>query len=412
MSTWETVPNTGYNLCFATTSHVHLGNLSVGALSDRSADHSIRQSERVTWIWDGHNDYAWEMRGLAAYDLDRYPFDQPIPALHTDLPRLHSGGVGAQFWSVFVPCSYQGERAVTATLEQITFVRRLVERYPDDLCLARGAAQVEAAASAGKVACLMGMEGGHQIADSLDVLSAMHTLGVRYLTLTHNENVSWADSATDVRVVGGLSDFGRTVVRHMNALGMFVDLSHVSADVMHDALDTTNAPIIFSHSSARALCDHPRNVPDDVLGRLSGNGGICMVTFVPRFVSQPVWDWYQGLLEEIETAGGDRRDSDEIHRRTQAARAAGKAPSATIDDVVAHCSHVREIVGIEHVGIGGDYDGSATLPDGLEDVSTYPRLLDALRDKGWSEADLDGLAHGNVLRAMHEMESVATGAVR
>jgi membrane dipeptidase len=341
------------------------------------------QSVAVTWIWDGHNDFAWEMRRLAGYDLDRYPFDQPIPELHTDLPRLRAGGVGAQFWSVYVPCSYQGERAVTATLDQVGFVRRLVERYPDDLVLAISAAQVEAATEAGRLACLMGMEGGHQIDGSLDVLAAMHALGVRYLTLTHNENVSWADSATDVPVLGGLSDFGRGIVRRLNSLGMFIDLSHVSSDVMRDALDTTNAPILFSHSSARAVCDNPRNVPDDVLARLPGNGGVCMVTFVARFVSQQVWDWYQGP------------------------RTARDAPVATIDDVVAHCGHVRDVAGIEHVGIGGDYDGSATLPDGLDDVSTYPRLLDALRDDGWSKADLDALAHGNVLRAMHDMESVS-----
>jgi membrane dipeptidase len=365
------------------------------------------QSVAVTWIWDGHNDFAWEMRRLAWYDLDRYPFDQPIPELHTDLPRLRAGGVGAQFWSVYVPCSYQGPAAVTATLDQVGFVRRLVERYPDDLVLATSAGQVEAATEAGRLACLMGMEGGHQIDESLDVLAAMRALGVRYLTLTHNENVPWADSATDVPVLGGLSDFGRDIVRRMNSLGMFVDLSHVSADVMRDALDTTSAPVLFSHSSARAVCDNPRNVPDDVLGRLSGNGGVCMVTFVPRFVSQRVSDWHRGVLERVEAHGGDPRRLDEVDKWIEKARDDGTAPEATIDDVVAHCEHVRAVAGIEHIGIGGDYDGSAMLPRGLEDVSTYPGLLGALRATGWSAADIDALTHANVLRAMYDMESVA-----
>jgi membrane dipeptidase len=320
---------------------------------------------------------------------------------------LRAGNVGAQFWSVYAPCTYQGERAVTATLDQMAFVRRLVERHPDDLSLATRADQVAAAVESGRIACLMGMEGGHQINDSLDVLGAMHALGVRYMTLTHNENVSWADSATDVPVLDGLSEFGRTVVRRMNSLGMFVDLSHVSPDVMRDALDTTLAPVLFSHSSARALCDNPRNVPDDVLARLPGKGGVCMVTFVSKFVSQRVSDWHRELLAELEAHGGDPRKLDEVDTWIAKARDESTAPEASIDDVVAHCEHVREVAGIEHVGLGGDYDGTAMLPRGLEDVSTYPRLLEALRATGWSAADLDALTHANVLRAMYDMESVA-----
>jgi membrane dipeptidase len=340
----------------------------------------------VTWIWDGHNDYAWEMR-KRGYDLAAHPFDQPVPELQTDLPRLRMGGVGAQFWSVFVPCSYQGSAAVTATLEQIAFIRRLTEQYPDDLMLATSAAHVESAVETGRIACLMGMEGGHQIDASLEVLTAMFTLGVRYLTLTHNDNVPWADSATDMRAVGGLNEFGRTVVSTMNRLGMFVDLSHVSAEVMRDALDATAAPVVFSHSSSLAVCDHPRNVPDEILARLPANGGVCMVTFVPGFVSQQVREWVRMRPDEV--------DDD------------GTAPKATLDHVVEHCEHVREVAGIEHIGLGGDYDGTATLPRGLGDVSGYPRLLDALRANRWSDSDLDALAHGNVLRAMRDMESVA-----
>ena len=241
-------------------------------------------------VIDGHNDLLWALRDLVGYDLDRYDIGQRQTRTHTDLPRLRDGGVGAQFWSVFVP-TQEGERAVTSTLEQIDAAYAMVERYVDQLALATTADEVEAAWSSGRIACLMGAEGGHQIAESLAVLRLYHRLGVRYLTLTHNDNVPWADSATDEPVLGGLNDVGRGVVAEMNRIGMIVDLSHVSHDVMRDALDVTRAPVVFSHSSAYAVCDHPRNVPDDVLARLAGNGGTCMVTFVPRFVSQAVRDW-------------------------------------------------------------------------------------------------------------------------
>ena len=231
----------------------------------------------------------------------------------------------------------------------------------------------------------MGAEGGHQIDESLGTLRMLHRLGVRYLTLTHNDNNPWADSATDEPVHHGLTGFGREVVAEMNRIGMLVDLSHVSADVMHQALDVSTAPVIFSHSSARAVCDHPRNVPDDVLARLAGNGGVCMVTFVPHFVRQEVRDWL-----------GVDVPRDEADLPT------GEAPRATIEDVVAHVEHVREVAGVEHVGLGGDYDGTPALPVGLEDVSGYPRLLQALADRGWSETDLAGLTCRNVLRTMRD----------
>jgi membrane dipeptidase len=361
----------------------------------------------MTWIWDGHNDYPWSMRMLAGYDLDRYPFDQPRPELQTDLARLDAGGVGAQFWSVFVPCSLRGGNAVAATLEQVAFVRRLVSRYPGRLAHAASADEVAAVVAGGRVACLTGIEGGHQIDGSLDVLDAMHALGVRYLTLTHNENVAWADSATDRPVLGGLSDFGRLVVRRMNDLGMFVDLSHVSDDVMRQAMDVTKAPVIFSHSSARAVCDSERNVPDDVLTTLAGNGGVCMVTFVPMFVNQAAADWFAELKDTLRAAAGDPRDLAALDPSIDAAVAAGTAPEATIADVVAHCEHIREVAGVASVGLGGDYDGCTYFPTGLPDVGGYPRLLDALRASHWSEADVEALAHGNVSRAMRDMQSVA-----
>jgi membrane dipeptidase len=357
---------------------------------------------------DGHNDLPWAMRDLAAYDLDKVDLAGGEPRLHTDIPRLRAGGVGAQFWSVFVSCSLAGGDAVAATLEQIDFVNRLVERYPDAFALARTAADVEAAVEAGRIASLMGMEGGHSIGESLGVLRQMHALGVRYMTLTHNENTSWADSATDVPVIGGLSDFGRAVVREMNRIGMFVDLSHVSVDVMRDALDETTAPVIFSHSSARAVCDNVRNVPDDVLSRLPANGGVCQVTFVPAFVSPAVAQWYQDVLAEVEARGGDRRRFSDIDPVMNDLRQTSPPPTATIDDVADHVDHVREVAGVDHVGLGGDYDGTTFMPVGMEDVSSYPRLLETLRRRGWAEAELASLTHGNVLRAMRDMEEAAT----
>jgi membrane dipeptidase len=326
-----------------------------------------------------------------------------VPQLQTDLPRLAAGGVGAQFWSVFVPCELSGEAAVTATLEQVDFVHRLVARYPDRLAPATTADEVEAVVAGGRLACLMGVEGGHQINGSLGTLRMLHALGCRYLTLTHNENVAWADSATDLPAVGGLNDFGRAVVRELNRIGMFVDLSHVSADVMRDALAVTSKPVLFSHSSARALCDNPRNVPDDVLAQLPGNGGVCMVTFVPRFVSQPVSDWYAGVWELVEHRGGNRHRPADVEPVLAECRRTDPPPSCTVVDVADHVEHVREVAGLAHVGIGGDYDGTTTLPEGMGDVAAYPRLLEELTRRGWSAAELESLAHGNVLRAMREL---------
>jgi membrane dipeptidase len=357
-------------------------------------------------VIDGHNDLLWTMRDLNGYDFEAYDVGQRQTRTHTDLPRLREGGVGAQFWSVFVPCR-EGERAVTSTLEQIDAAYAMIERYADRLAPATTADEVEAAWRDGRIACLMGAEGGHQIAESLAVLRMYHRLGVRYLTLTHNDNVSWADSATDARVLGGLSDFGRDVVREMNRIGMLVDLSHVSHDVMRDALDTAVAPVIFSHSSAYAVCDHPRNVPDDVLARLGDNGGTCLVTFVPRFVNQAVRDW--GLVAEARAVGQgvDPRDIPALGAVETAYAEEVPHPPAFLSDVVEHLEHVREVAGIDHVGLGGDYDGVDWLPEGLEDVTGYPRLLAALRERSWSDDDLAKLTSRNVLRTMRGAESVA-----
>jgi membrane dipeptidase len=357
-------------------------------------------------VVDGHNDLPWALRELCGYDLSRVDLGSGAPQLHTDLPRLRDGGVRGQFWSVYVPGSLSGDAAVTATLEQVDFVHRLVAAFPDDLAVCRTADEVDAATAAGRIASLMGMEGGHSINGSLGTLRMMHRLGVRYLTLTHNENTPWADSATDEPALHGLSDFGREVVREMNAIGMLVDLSHVSADVMRDALRVSAAPVVFSHSSARALCDHVRNVPDDVLSALAGNGGVCMVTFVPQFVSQRWADWYAECLTEVVARGGDPRRISDVDA-VITARTASAPPPATVADVADHVEHVREVAGLHHVGIGGDYDGSLSFPAGLEDVSCYPRLFAELRRRGWTDDDLARLGSGNVLRALRDMEAVA-----
>jgi membrane dipeptidase len=326
------------------------------------------------------------------------------------LPRLAAGGVGAQFWSVFVPASIPGDGAVTTVLEQIDLARRMIAAYPAALELALTAADVERIFAAGRLASLLGAEGGHCIASSLGVLRMLYELGVRYMTLTHNVNVGWADSATDTPAAGGLTDFGRDVVREMQRLGMLVDLSHISVSTMNDALDLAQAPVIFSHSSARALCDSPRNVPDEVLERLRVNGGVCMVTFVPAFVSQECADWFAGLKDFTASKGLDSRSFTDIRTVEPEWTAAHPAPRATLSQVADHIEHVRSVAGIEHVGIGGDFDGTTEVTEGLEDVSTYPALLAELLRRGWSEPDCRALAGGNLLRVLRAAESHAVTA--
>jgi membrane dipeptidase len=358
-------------------------------------------------IIDGHNDLPFAMRELVDYDIARLPLDERQSVTQTDLVRLAEGGVGGQFWSVFVPAAWAGERAVSATLEQIDFVRRMVARYPDHLALARSADEVEAAHAAGKIASLMGAEGGHSIDSSLAVLRTLYRLGVRYLTLTHNDNVPWADSATDVPVVGGLNDFGRDVVRQMNSLGMLVDVSHVAPTTMRDALAVSRAPVMFSHSSARGLVDHVRNVPDDVLGLLATNGGVCMVTCVPAFVSADCHDWDTAVLELMQAEGENHRDWTAHMAAANRYARRHPAPVATMAQVADHIEHVRTVAGIEHVGIGGDFDGCDTMPVDLCDVSMYPALIAELIGRGWSEPELAALTRGNVLRTLRDAEYCA-----
>ncbi|MFI0739779.1 dipeptidase [Streptomyces sp. NPDC021100] len=364
-------------------------------------------------IVDGHNDLPWALREQVSYDLDRRDIatDQSAAGLHTDIPRLRAGGVGAQFWSVYVRSDMAGDDAVSATLEQIDVVRRLADRHPADLRLAYTADDMEAARAEGRIASLMGAEGGHSINCSLATLRALYALGVRYMTLTHNDNIPWADSATDEPRAGGLTRFGEEVVREMNRLGMLVDLSHVSADTMRDALRVTEAPVVFSHSSARAVCDHPRNVPDDVLASLAANGGMAMVTFVPKFVLPEAVAWTRAADENMRAHGFHHLDTTpEAMAVHQAFEAGHPRPVATAATVADHLDHMREVAGVDHIGIGGDFDGTAFTPSDLSDVAGYPNLIAELLRRGWSEADIAKLTWKNAVRVVRGAEAVARSA--
>ncbi|MCX4748660.1 dipeptidase [Kitasatospora sp. NBC_01287] len=363
-------------------------------------------------VVDGHNDLPWAMRNQAGYDLDAIDLaaDQR-GRLHTDLDRLRAGGVGAQFWSVFVSANLSGDTAVSATLEQIDFVRALVDRFPDRLRLALSADDMEAARAEGRIASLMGAEGGHSINSSLATLRALHQLGVRYMTLTHNDNVPWADSATDEPAAGGLTRFGEEVVREMNRLGMLVDLSHTSPDTMRHALRVTEAPVIFSHSSARAVHDHPRNIPDDVLALLPANGGVAMATFVPQFILPEATAWMLRAAAALEADGFHHQaHTPEAMAVLHAFEAGDPRPIATTATVADHLDHMREVAGVDHLGVGGDFDGVPFTPAGLDDVSGYPNLVAELLDRNWSEADLAKLTWGNAVRVLRAAEDVARAA--
>ncbi|MFD2757393.1 dipeptidase [Gulosibacter faecalis] len=325
-------------------------------------------------VLDGHNDFAWECRTQFAYSTAG--LDGAIATTQTDLPRLERGGVGGQFWSVYVnPDHLQGADQVTATLEQIDFIHRFVRANPERLAFAPTAADARAAMAAGKVASLIGVEGGAQFDGSLAVLRNYARLGARYLTLTWSRTIDWADSATDAARHGGLTDFGRAVVRELNRIGVLVDLSHVAPSTMRDALEVTQRPPLVSHSGALALSSHPRNVPDDVLAEIGARDGVVMLAFVPSFLSQERYDWGQ--------AGGE-----------------GTPPPVTVQHAADHLDHIREVAGVAAVGLGADYDGSPDMPEGLEDVASYPALFDELESRGWSEQELRGLGCENALRVL------------
>lgn len=377
-----------------------------------------RRVERVlakTPIIDGHNDLPWEIR--EAYDFWRKPLDLDADTsrlearLQTDLPRMRRGGVGGQFWSVWIPADLKGDEAIRVTLEQIDIVHRMVRRYPGRLEMASSAADIRRILKAGRIASLVGIEGGHQIGNSPAALRQFHALGARYMTLTHSKNNDWADSATDDPVHDGLTPFGKAIVGEMNRLGMMADLSHVSPKTMHDVLTASKAPVIFSHSNARALMDHARNIPDDVLKRLPANGGVAMVNFFPGFLS----DSYRRRAAERDAEDARLKNlySGQPERRKAALDAwdsAHPAVEVPLGVVADHIDHVRKVAGIDHVGIGSDFDGiSGTAPKGLEGVESYPALLAELARRGWSDGDLAKLAGGNILRVMERVEQVAAG---
>ena len=339
---------------------------------------------RESPLIDGHNDLPWQYRQKVSGDLSKLDIRQRQPGLHTDIPRLRQGGVGGQFWSVYVPA--QGKDAVRATMDQIDIVYQMIERYPDVFELSRTAADVERIFKAGKVASLMGMEGGHSIDNSLGTLRMFYKLGVRYMTLTHSANTPWADSATDKPEHKGLTPFGESVVREMNWLGMMVDISHTSPETMNAALRVTQAPVIFSHSAARAVNDAPRNVPDDVLAKMPMNGGIVMVTFVPAFVSNEVREY-------------DALPAEQKQREP--------APRATMAQVADHIDHIKKVAGINHIGLGSDFDGISSVPQNLEDVSKYPILIAELLRRGYTKDDLKKITGQNLLRVMRQVEQVA-----
>lgn len=360
---------------------------------------------------DGHNDLPWEIRQrvagkVGALDLeDTTGLENPT---HTDVARLKEGGVGGQFWSVYVPTSIQGPEAVKAVLEQIDIVHRMAGRYPAAFEVAVTADDVVRIHEAGKVASLIGMEGGHAIDNSLPVLRQFYNAGARYMTLTHSENTDWADSATDAPEHGGLTPFGAEVVREMNRMGMLVDLSHVSAEAMHEALDVSEAPVIFSHSSARALDAHPRNVPDDVLRRMPEEGGVVMVTFVPTFVSEELRQWNaRRAAEEERLKSLHPGDPKAVEAGVEAWRETHASPGSHLVDVADHIEHVRRVAGVDHVGIGSDFDGIGSVPDALEGVQDFPVLFAELLRRGWTDAEVKKLAGENVLRAFREAEEVA-----
>ena len=359
---------------------------------------------------DGHNDFPWALReanparDLAALDLRAHL----APPIMTDIPRLRAGGVSGQFWSVWVPPSLSGDAAVRTTLEQIDVVHRMVAKYPDTFQLALTADDVDRAFKAGKIASLIGMEGGHSINNSMATLRQMYVVGARYMTLTHTHNTDWADSATDKPEHHGLTPFGEAVVHEMNRLGMLVDLSHVSPETMAAALRVSKAPVIFSHSSARAICDHPRNVPDDILREVTANGGVVMVNFYPNFLvpegvkqatelyalQRTLEDAHPGDMKAVEAGMNEYRKSHPL-------------PKATVKLVADHVDHVKQVAGVDHVGIGSDFDGIDITPEGLEDVSKYPALTAELLSRGWSDEDVKKFLGLNVLRALRQAEAVA-----
>jgi membrane dipeptidase len=393
----------------------------------KAADDYQRRVERVlaaTPLIDGHNDLPWEIRERFKGRVDAVDFRTDLSglkleegqvAIMTDIPRQRAGHVGAQFWSVWIPTSVHGADAVQMTFEQMDLVKRLAAAYPADLAMAYTAADIRRIHKAHKIASLIGIEGGHQINNSLAMLREMYDAGARYMTLTHSDNTAWADSATDAPVHHGLTPFGVEVVKEMNRIGMLVDLSHVSSETMRAALTASSAPVIYSHSSARALNDHPRNVPDDILKLVAANGGVVMVNFAPPYVSDARNRWEADQAAEMARNSSPPFGGLYIGQPDRAKAALGAwtaqhpQPMVTLSQVADHIEHIARVAGVDHVGIGSDFDGIPNTPTGLENVSRYPALLEEMMRRGWSDADIAKLAGENLLRVMAGAEQVADG---
>jgi membrane dipeptidase len=371
-------------------------------------DERVVKLLRTAPLIDGHNDLLWALRKAREIDGAEPDIAGDCPELQTDLPRLAAGGIGGQFWSVFVPADVQPELAVARTLEQIDALHGLVRRFPDRLELARTADQVETIAARGKIASMIGVEGGHCIGGSLGVLRTLARLGAGYLTLTHNDDTPWADSATGEHPHGGLTVFGEEVVRELNRGGVLVDLSHVSEDTMRQAISVSRAPVIFSHSSARALCDVSRNVPDDVIEQVGRTDGVVMVTFVPVFVAPEGAEAYDAAWTQEHRLRADHQGDPEAVRRGMEAWFASRPDvPANVAQVADHIDHVRDVAGVDHIGVGSDFDGTPSMPEGLADVSGYPALFGELAARGYTDQDLRKIAGQNVLRVMRAAEALS-----
>lgn len=387
------------------------------AIENDAATATANAALEAAPVFDGHNDVPIQLRARFDNQINDFDFTDTsgtgethpeVRAMHTDLARLAKGKVGAQYWSVYVPASLSEPEAVQMTIEQIDVMKRLIARYPERLAYAENADQVENAMAEGRIASLLGMEGGHSIGSTLAVLRQMYELGARYMTLTHSKNTPWADSATDKPEHGGLTDFGKDVIREMNRIGMLVDLSHVSEQTMHDALDVARAPVIFSHSGVRAVNGHSRNVPDSVLSRLPENGGIVMVVGLPGFLNEERRQWY--AEREAEVA---RQESlfpgqpDMVNRAMAEWDAANPEPQTMVSHMADHIDHIRNLIGVEYIGIGADFDGMPSGPVGMEDTAGYPALFAELARRGYSQVELELISSRNAIRVLREAERYA-----
>jgi membrane dipeptidase len=410
----------GFVICFAARNHMKTFSLSA-LLFVALAGNTLAQSPPTvvltdegrkvhfeSFVFDGHNDLPWELRTTADSSFDKRDIRQPQPKMHTDIPRLRKGGVGAQFWSVYVPSETMKKgTALHDTLEQIELVKTMIARYPDVFEQARTASDVERIVKAGKIASLMGVEGGHAIEDSIENLRRLHALGAGYMTLTHSDTLAWADAATDTGKHEGLNAFGEEVVREMNRLGMLVDLSHVSDETMKDAIRISKAPIIYSHSSARAVANHPRNVPDDVLNLVKQNGGVVMINFFPGFVVPKSAEIMRNMFDRRRELRAAFPKDEDFQRENRRWERQNDYPAGTIHDVIAHIDHVAKVIGVDYIGLGSDYDGIGKCPAQLEDVSTYPLITQELLNRSYKAAEIHKIMSGNILRVMRGAEKVA-----